>query len=167
MYVISNIIFYKNILRHLTQLAAVNDKQYYTSQQKVETKANHKAWLPSKGCRTKNRTKNEAEAMAVEQSIDFDWVIPTKMPSKTNADMPDKGISTAHQKYAPDAVIPSHHLWVTRESSRLLLYIIRWNRRLRLHRTSSFSSLLPGTPPCFRLHNTCHSMPLPHRRSHP
>lgn len=43
--------------------------------------------------------------MAVEQSIDFDWVIPTKMPSKTNADMPDKGISTAHQKYAPDAVI--------------------------------------------------------------
>ena len=61
--------------------------------------------MPSKGCRTKNRTKNEAEAMAVEQSIDFDWVIPTKMPSKTNADMPDKGISTAHQKYAPDAVI--------------------------------------------------------------
>lgn len=33
---ISNIIFYKNILRHLTQLAAVNDEQYYTSQQKVE-----------------------------------------------------------------------------------------------------------------------------------
>lgn len=36
MYVISNIIFYKNILRHLTQQAAVNDEQYYTSQQKVE-----------------------------------------------------------------------------------------------------------------------------------
>lgn len=36
MYVISNNIFYKNILRHLTQLAAVNDEQYYTSQQKVE-----------------------------------------------------------------------------------------------------------------------------------
>ena len=36
MYVISNIIFYKNILRHLTQLAAVNDEQYCTSQQKVE-----------------------------------------------------------------------------------------------------------------------------------
>lgn len=36
MYVISNIIFYKNILRHLTQLTAVNDEQYYTSQQKVE-----------------------------------------------------------------------------------------------------------------------------------
>ena len=27
------------------------------------------------------------------------------MPSKTNADMPDSGISTAHQKYSPDAVI--------------------------------------------------------------
>lgn len=25
------IIFYKNILRHLTQLTAVNDEQYYTS----------------------------------------------------------------------------------------------------------------------------------------
>ena len=36
MYVISNIIFHKNILRHLTQLAAVNDEQYYTSQQRVE-----------------------------------------------------------------------------------------------------------------------------------
>ena len=36
----------------------------------------------------------------MEQSIDFDWVIPTKMPSKTNADMPDKGISTAEQETA-------------------------------------------------------------------
>jgi hypothetical protein len=45
------------------------------------------------------------EATAVEQSIDLDWVMPTKMPSKTNADMPDSGISTAHQKYSPDAAI--------------------------------------------------------------
>ena len=32
--------------------------------------------------------------------------MPTKMPSKTNADMPDSGISTAHQKYSPDAAMP-------------------------------------------------------------
>ncbi len=43
--------------------------------------------------------------MAVEQSIDFDWVMPTKMPSKTNADIPAKGISIAHPKYSPDAEI--------------------------------------------------------------
>lgn len=36
MCVISIIIFYKNMIRHLTQLVAVNDEQYYTSQQKVE-----------------------------------------------------------------------------------------------------------------------------------
>ena len=41
--------------------------------------------------------------MAVEQSIDFDWVMPMKMPSKTNADMPAKGMSTAHPRYSPDA----------------------------------------------------------------
>ena len=61
--------------------------------------------MPRKGCKPKNRPKNEAEATAVEQSIDLDCVMPTKMPSKTNADMPDSGISTAHQKYSPDAAI--------------------------------------------------------------
>ena len=39
----------------------------------------------------------------MEQSIDFDWVMPTKMPSKTNADIPASGISTAHPRYAPAA----------------------------------------------------------------
>ena len=59
--------------------------------------------MPNKGCRPKYIPKNEAEAMAVEQSIDFDWVMPTKMPSKTNADIPASGISTAHPSYAPAA----------------------------------------------------------------